>query len=177
MNNHLGGHANITHIDEGAFLYLSAELKIASMLDVGCSIGGMVKLAQRYGIQSDGIDGDVSVLDKFPEVIIHDFSKGKYHSENAYDLIWSTEFLEHVDAQYISNIFSAYCLSPYVFITHARPGETGFHHVNCQPADYWISVFSSYGYTLSETYTEGVRKASTMKRNFVRNSGMVFVTA
>ena len=58
LEEHLGGHNGVTHLDEGALRWAISTLKIESMLDVGCGPGGMVELAEWYGLDSHGIDGD-----------------------------------------------------------------------------------------------------------------------
>ena len=58
---HLGGHKNITHLDEGALDHMMRILNVKSMLDIGCGPGGMVKLAKSKGLDAYGIDGDFSV--------------------------------------------------------------------------------------------------------------------
>jgi hypothetical protein len=42
---HLGGHLNKTHVDEGALDFLIENFDIATMLDIGCGTGGMLDLA------------------------------------------------------------------------------------------------------------------------------------
>jgi len=32
-----------------------------------------------------------------------------------------------------------------VIMTHAVVGQTGYHHVNCQNAPYWIAKMAEYG--------------------------------
>jgi len=53
--NHLGGHFNRTHLDEGSLLFIIKEFNIKSFLDIGCGPMGMVVLAKRaYGNGSIG---------------------------------------------------------------------------------------------------------------------------
>jgi hypothetical protein len=44
---HLGGHENETHIDDGALSYIIKTFGIGSMVDIGCGPGGMVDHARR----------------------------------------------------------------------------------------------------------------------------------
>ena len=58
LPNHLGGHLNKTHVDEGSLTWIINTFNIKSFLDVGCGTGGMVELSESKGIKSLGIDGD-----------------------------------------------------------------------------------------------------------------------
>jgi hypothetical protein len=60
-------------------------------------------------------------------------------------------------------------------MTHALPGKNGHHHVNCRTEDYWIDMFKKYDFSLCEYATREVRQCSTMKREFMRETGKVFI--
>ena len=38
----------------------------------------------------------------------------------------------------IKNFINDFKLCNYVAMTYAPPGQGGYHHVNCQPKEYWI---------------------------------------
>lgn len=171
---HLGGHAGITHIDEGALSFLASQRPIKTMLDIGCGPGGMKKIADKLGIQWTGIDGDPSVKNEY--IVTHDFSRGPTDL-NFYDLGWSVEFVEHVEERFIQNFMVAFKGCSLVFLTHAPPRKTGHHHVNCQMTNYWITIFQMWGFQLNPKLTTGARENSTMKREFARETGLVFENA
>ena len=171
---HLGGHNNNTHLDEGALLYLKNTFKVQRMLDVGCGPGGMLELAHKHNISYLGIDGDKQLKLKPPNFLIHDFSHKLETKISNVDLVWSVEFLEHVEERYIPNYIEVFKCAKVVFCTAAPPGKKGYHHVNCKPLNYWIDVFEKYGFAFEEEHSRKVRKASTMRREFVRQTGMVF---
>ena len=54
-------------------------------------------------------------------------------------------------------------------------GKVGHHHVNCRDSIYWEKVFNEYGFELDLSLTLGARGSSTMKRNFFRENGLVFI--
>jgi hypothetical protein len=66
-----------------------------------------------------------------------------------------------------------------LIMTHALVGKTGYHHVNCQNAPYWIDKMSEYGFNLDEEKTKQLRIHSTMgkkkKHRFLEKTGMYFV--
>ena len=170
---HLGGHANITHLDESTLDYLISSFNLRKMYDVGCGPGGMVKLAQSKNIDSIGIDGDFTLKHRDINVIIHDFTTGPLDLPNA-DLAWSCEFLEHVDEKYIPNYFSVFKKCKIVFCTFSL-SRGGHHHVNVKDQKYWDNVFQSYGFLKDISSTDHIRKNSSMSRNFVRDTGTLFI--
>jgi cyclopropane fatty-acyl-phospholipid synthase-like methyltransferase len=170
--NHLGGHCNITHVDYGSLALLKQRLDIKSVLDIGCGPGGMKEMCELIGVSWTGVDGDQSCSKE--NVITHDFTKGPLMTHHR-DLVWSIEFVEHVDEQHVPNILAAFKLAKKaICMTHALPGKKGFHHVNCQPSEYWIDKIKSCGYELDIELTQQIRENSTMRREFMRNTGMVF---
>lgn len=175
---HLGGHFGITHLDQGALQSLIDRFAIQSMIDVGCGPGGMVALAHRLGIDALGIDGDGLMFKRWPKLrsrfVLHDFSRAPLRGLPSCDLAWSCEFLEHVEERYQAHYMPAFETARIVVCTAAPPGMKGHHHVNCQPSHYWTDVFERHGFEFDEAETERVRKASTMKRDFIRVRGLCF---
>lgn len=172
---YLGGHNWVTHTDEGALSYIRNKYDIKTMLDIGCGPGGQVRVAYQLGIQAEGVDGDIRLITENKDITIHecDFTKDSF--EKQVDLIWSTEFLEHVREQHQQNYMKTFACGKYAFVTFAPPGKSGNHHVNLKPDTYWISVFERHGFQYDQGESMNIRKASTMKREFVRNNGLFFV--
>ncbi len=192
---HLGGHMGVTHVDTGAIQELCTRAAIdkPAVLDIGCGPGGQVKALRELGIPAFGIDGDPSLPDtpiwqEHPEwFFLGDFSKERgglvwkdcvnhlFLSHNSNQIIvWMNEFVEHVEERFIPNYIVTVQCCGYVIMT---PGITkgGYHHVCIRPPDFWRGVFAGAGFRYNETLTEAVRAASTMERNFIRDSGLVFV--
>lgn len=173
---HLGGHLNVTHIDKGVLEFLKKHLDIKTFLDIGCGPGGMLDIASQLGINAYGIDGDYTL--NHPKILIHDFTMGPIKKDllsvKTFDIGWSVEFLEHVDEKYIDNIFSAINLCKSIVITHALPNKKGYHHVNCQLPEYWIKLFNNNGFEYDDENTKKMIKFSTMRREFMKNTGKLF---
>jgi SAM-dependent methyltransferase len=174
---HLGGHFGVTHVDAGVLDALIAARGVRSVLDVGCGPGEMLDLAEARGLRALGIDGDPSLAGGRRPIRIHDYSRGPLALGGRFDLAWSVEFLEHVEERYVPNYMATFAAAGLVFCTAAPPGKPGHHHVNCRETAYWERVFGQYGWRLDSELTARVRTASTMSREFVRESGMVFVPA
>lgn len=171
---HLGGHGNITHIDIGALKYLKTTFDIKSVLDIGCGFGEMQRICKEENIGWAGIDGDKNCTND--HIINHDYTKGPLdHGDKIYDLGWSVEFLEHVKEEYIDNFMQSFLKCKIICVTHALPGKKGHHHVNCQLPEHWIQIFEKNGFAYSEKHSIEVRKHSTMHREFMRNTGKVFI--
>ncbi len=174
---HLGGHLNKTHIDEGALEFICSHFDIATMLDIGCGTGGMLDVAHERGIHSVGIDGDYT-LPRRRNVHIHDFTHGPFityeNNDIEFDLGWSVEFLEHVEAKHVPAIMHAFQRCKHLIVTAAPPGYTGHHHVNCRNLDYWEGAFNASGFWYDAETTEKIKAVSTMIKPFMQTNGMFF---
>ena len=100
---HLGGHLNRTNTDGPLLKYIKERFKTTSMLDIGCGPGGMKQLANDMGIEWYGVDGDKTVIENTDYSLVHDFTLGEATVDKTFDLVWCTEFLEHVEEKYIPN--------------------------------------------------------------------------
>lgn len=175
---HLGGY--LTGGDEATFYpdlwkWLVEELKVKSVLDVGCGEGQSLQFFRdSLGCEVVGIEG---TLQKDPDIIKWDFTKGMWIPYRSFDLVWACEFLEHVDEQYITNLVPAFQSAPLVLVTHAFPGQQGYHHVNCRNEDYWLGFFAAAGFVLDNPKTMITREVSRKNENpynhYLR-SGLVF---
>lgn len=172
---HLGGHLNRTHIDEGVLDWVIKYFNVRSFLDIGCGPGGMVDLAISKNLEALGVDGDYSIkrsnTDNF---FTHDYSLGPLVLDKSYDLVWSCEFVEHVEEKFLQNFMQTFLCGKYVILTYSPPGTPGHHHVNCQTDHYWIKTFESCGFQYQAVETNLLKKYSTMKRDFVRKFGLFF---
>jgi hypothetical protein len=98
---HLGGHQDVTRLDEAVLDALIERYQVCSMIDIRCDPGGMVKLAQKKVLRAIGVDGDPRVRELSglgeESLIIHDFTQDLLQTEQRFDLAWSVKFLEHID--------------------------------------------------------------------------------
>lgn len=168
---HLGGHLNMVHKDEGSLIWAKKIYPNAkTLIDIGCGPGWQVQLANELGFFALGIDGDLNCK---PD-IIHDFTLGKPPINKQFDIAWSVEFLEHVEEQYVDNFLTLFAKCNLIICT-ASPLKSGYHHVNPQKQEYWIEKFKNYGLEFSEKLSIELKNNSTMKRDFIRQRGMVFL--
>lgn len=174
---HLGGY--IYGGDEATYYpalwdWLVRERKVRCMLDVGCGEGHALRHFRGLGIRARGIDG---VPQDDSDIVTHDYTEGPMTFRKDFDLVWCCEVLEHVEECYLPNLRLSLTAAPLVLVTHAEPGQGGFHHVNCQTADYWTGVFAGWGYRFDGGMTQMTRMMAAQNRNpwnhYVR-SGLAF---
>jgi len=141
----------------------------------------MVELATEKGLTALGIDGDhTSTRFNIESFIIHDYTTGPIVVEDKYDVVWSVEFLEHVEEEYMPNYMRTFQCAKSAVVTYAPPGWNGHHHVNLQEEDYWIAKFEEYGFKLDRQKTNILRQQSTLnlgkkgRKAFVKNRGLFF---
>jgi len=175
---HLGGHKGRTHLDFGVLEYMIETYNIKNMLDIGCGPGGIVDLATDKGLNAVGIDGDYTVSRSKNKFVIHDYTKGPSTIIESFDLIWSCEFVEHVEEIYLPNFMEDFKKGKFVVMTFSE--KSGHHHVNCKPASYWINQFEKANFKFDPIETDIIRNKSTMnidklkKKQFVKNAGLFF---
>ncbi len=150
-----------------------------SVVDVGCGIGYTVQYFLNKNLSVIGIDGLEEVLQHSPTpdlIVIHDFTKGPYLLDKKVDLAWSCEFVEHIEEKFVENFMATFAGCRYVGMTHALPGQPGYHHVNCQPSEYWIHQFASRGFRYLEDETKILKDSISDKPygKWVQNSFMLF---
>jgi len=174
LPSHLGGHMNRCHIDLESISFLKNKFGFSTGLDIGCGIGLQTELMNSIGINTIGIDGDFTVNRKI-KCIIHDYSKGKIELNNIFDIGWCVEVLEHIDEKYLVNIFDTFKQCKYIICTFAPYGHKGHHHVNCKDENYWIQQFNKFGFNLDINITKELRNISSMKRDFIRQTGLFFI--
>jgi hypothetical protein len=131
---------------------------VPSMVDVGCGIGVACEHFAAAGVHVTGIDGSGTAQAMFRvpgRFVLHDFTSGEIYKPGW--LAWSCEFVEHVESRYLPHVMSAFRYCSMVAMTYAAPGQDGHHHVNCQPADYWIGAFAAIGFAFDEPTTLRLR--------------------
>ena len=175
LPHYLGGHGGLTHSDEGALIFLKKQLSVKSMIDIGCGTGGQVDIARKNGIEAFGVEGDSSLKFDKPWFFLHDFTKGPFSCKRRFDLVWSVEFLEHVEEKYQPFYMPLFQRAKIVVCTAAPPERSGYHHVNCRDLDYWTKTFKKYGFAFDVKNTEQLKKHSSMRREFMQETGMLFV--
>jgi SAM-dependent methyltransferase len=160
------------------------KYNIKSVIDVGCGGGYSLRYFLEKGLDGIGVEGLDTAREVSPvreKIKIHDYTVHPFFPEKQYDFAWCCEFVEHVEEKYIPNFMTTLSFCEVVAITHAIPGQNGYHHVNEQPAEYWINVFNNYGYKFEQDYSLQLRSSLIDEQGnelphgkWVKNSLMVF---
>lgn len=173
---HLGG--NWKQGDPATFCpnswtYVVEKYKIKSVTDVGSGLGYAADWFHKKGLTVHAIDGlEINVSNAiFPTTLI-DLTERSFVKN--VDLINCIEVVEHIEEKYINNLLDTICCGKFLFMTHAIPGQEGWHHVNCQFEDYWIHHLSTRGMILSKEDTSEIRKLAH-KAKHIKRSGLFFI--
>lgn len=176
---HLGGY--IPGGDEATYYPVLWEVMhstygVQSVLDVGCGDGVAVDYFLSLGCNAVGIEG---VPQDHELIAQHDYTEGPFlhGSKVEYDLVWSCEFVEHVEEKFVPNFLESFAKGKIVLMTHASPGQEGYHHVNCQSPRYWIEKMRGIDFTLDTDLTFKTRTLAESNRspwNHYVRSGLAF---
>lgn len=151
------------------------KLGIKKVVDVGCGEGHALKFFRdELGCDVMGIDG---LPQEDEDTSVHDFTDGPCHAPEC-DLIWCCEFVEHVEERFMLNFLTTFRYGKYVALTHAEPGQSGHHHVNCKHPQYWIGAMAAIGFKFDDILTKCARIAASSNANVFnhfKRSGLVFV--
>jgi len=182
---HLGGYIQggdpATYFPD-LWSWLVEEYGVCSMVDVGCGEGYACGYFSSLGCEAIGIDGvdQTETWGHEASFIVHDYTKGRLglsKLEFEVDLCWSCEFVEHVEERFVPNFLETLQCARFVLMTHAEPGQQGYHHVNCQTADYWRGVMSAIGYRWDRQLTAITRELAAENEspyNHFTRAGLAF---
>ena len=143
--------------------HLVDKFDIKSIVDVGCGFGYSLDFFKK-NFNLDwvaGVEGSKKVVElalNNSDIIQHDYSvDGPLQTEPA-DLVWSTEFVEHIHADYLDNFMETFKCGKYLAITYAYIRQRGHHHVNENTEEYWIEQATARGFSYDETVTKELRE-------------------
>ena len=168
-----GGHHNVTHVDVGT-LSLLKTLGCRTLLDVGCGVGGQVIAAQKAGFKAFGIDVDPEVLGP-PNIALIDLCKAPVAFPEPFDVVWSIEVAEHIPEEHAGKFLDTVCgnAGRILIMTASQVPMPG--HLNLKPREWWIHHAEMRAMQYSPELTAMVLRFSTMKREFLKETGMVFL--
>jgi len=150
--------------------FLVKDKNIKTVLDVGCGRGHALKIFQDLGCKVTGIEGDIEAVNTAlvpGRIKCYDFTYQKVVPQKDFDLVISVEFVEHVEEKFKENFLTCFDKGKFIAMTFAGPGQGGHHHVNCQPAEYWIKEIEKRGFIYNDQYTKILKdKAISDRFNF-----------
>ena len=166
---HLGGFIpnDTNSYERELWEYIIPLFNISSVIDIGCGMGYSTiffasKMRKYIKNWNDVlcIEGSHDAIQHSLVkniTIQHDYSLGPYWSENIYDMAWSVEFLEHVNASFMDNYMATFKKAKLILIS-AAPHKPGWSHLNPQKKEYWIDIFEQYGFIYDDNLTKICRK-------------------
>jgi len=174
---HLGG--NLEDGDPETFSSLVWKFLIETcspkkILDLGSGRGHTSKWFIDQGFDVVSVDGlEENVKLSIVPTILHDLTESSFKFD--VDLVICIEVVEHIEEIYIDKLLDSLCNGKYLYMTHAVPGQTGYHHVNCQPSEYWINHLEKRNYRLLVNESEESRRLATLdKAKWISQNGMLF---
>ena len=172
--NIIGGDPNTYH--PALWSFLVERFSVKSILDVGCGEGHCVKYFSDLGVRAVGFDGLQTNIERaVVPITFHDLRLGPFIMP--VDLVLCCEVVEHIKEKYLPNLLQTLANGRVIAMTHARPGQVGHHHVNCQPASYWIKNLETLGVDMLPLETRKGKsqiKASGRWTYFIQ-SGLILV--
>jgi hypothetical protein len=174
---HLGGNfaeGDPATFSAAAWEYIIKRFNIKSMLDVGSGRGYAGKWFLDQGISVTAIEGlSDNVVNSIIPTIEHDLTAASFVKN--VDFVNCIEVVEHIEEKYLDNLLDTLCCGKYVLITHAVPGQPGWHHVNCQPSEYWISHFKRKNFSLMTEESVKIREFALSDGGLhIARNGMIF---
>jgi hypothetical protein len=174
---HLGG--NVTEGDPYTFCphvweYVVDRFCVASVMDLGSGIGNTAHWFFKNGLRTIAIEGlyDNVVRSCYP-AICYDLTKGPVST--SVDLVHCQEVVEHIEERYLESLLASLACGRLILMTHALPGQGGYHHVNEQSMDYWVHHLSRCDYKLMVEDTNRVRDIAAKEGAvYMEKSGLVF---
>jgi SAM-dependent methyltransferase len=124
---------------------------VSSVVDVGCGVGGWLKVFERHGVTDYlGIDGNY-VPREMLKIPIGRFCPEELtllsNFERSFDLACSLEVGEHLPENCADQFVTALVrFAPVVLFSAAIPRQGGTAHVNEKWATYWAEKFAGHGY-------------------------------
>lgn len=146
------------------------ELDVQSVIDVGCGQSAALAYFWLRGCDVLGVDG-IEQETEWP-FLCHDYAEGPYIPSEPFELAWSCEFVEHVEEQFMDNFLATFQCAEMVAMTHAIPGQGGYHHVNCQEKGYWIDALKSIGHRYDAYLTDRARVLAG--QGYFAYTGLIF---
>ncbi len=148
-----------------------------SFVDIGCGDGTLVEIMSCL-LRVNDVMG-VDFYHTSPLVHAADLSQ-PVELGRRFDLVTSWEIAEHIvpEAADVLCATIAGHVGRWLVFTAAQPGQVGFHHVNCQPPEYWRKKFVDLGLDYSASLSEAVRSVwdQIAAYEWLRRNVQVFVS-
>jgi SAM-dependent methyltransferase len=131
---------------------LIADLRPASVVDIGCGRGAWLAEWRRLGVEIRGLDFSAASSEELciPKASFEavDLVKG-FAIEQRFDLAQCLEVAEHLPANCARGLVASLAkTSDIILFSAAPPGQGGENHVNEQPYEYWRDLWREQGFEM-----------------------------
>jgi len=170
----LGPHFHVENffMDIPPFKYIADRYLPESVLDLGCGLGGYLRVFKELGVQ------DVLGIDGFEprglflcgnDYMNYDLSE-PLTLNKTFSLVMCIEVVEHIEERYERIVMENMLrhAQNLILFSAARPSQPGRNHVNCRPLQYWIKLWEEYGWVPSPFESLAFRSLATffwLRRN------------
>lgn len=150
-----------------------------SVIDFGCGTGIYLYFFSTFGIEYlKGLEGCQNAINLalVKNIEKYDISK-KIKLNTKYDICLCFEVAEHIHKKYAETLIHNLCIaSDIILFSAAIPKQTGRHHINLQPKQYWINKFEFEGFIYQESVTQNIiNKMPSLKSiAWIKNNIMIF---
>lgn len=176
-----GGDSGTQYLDD-LWPWLVKRYNVRSMVDVGCGTGETAHWFLRRGVDAHGVDGLAWNARQAKErlgldVFVHDFQKGPFTTAGPCDLIWCCDVAEHIEEKFAPHLLETLRHCRVLAFCHGLPenADQGYHHVNCQPEEYWVRRLAEVGMVEDPEATAESRRVGN--HGWWPYSGRIYVPA
>lgn len=157
--------------------YMVDRFAVRTVLDVGSGRGHAAAWFHRAGCAVVAIDASlVNVRNALFPTVHYDLTIGPLLCP--VDLVHCQEVAEHIPEANVSWFLDTLANGDVIVMSHGEPGQPGYHHVNCQPAEYWIDKLAARGYRHLPIDSNRVRSIAAGEGAIhLARSGLVFARA
>lgn len=150
--------------------YHKAEMNYAEIMydifkptivyDVGCGLGSYLLGFKNRGCKVLGYDKYMDVAKKYCDekivnnLVTHDACV-PFKVDNMSDMTLCIEVAEHIPPLDSQNLVRNICdiSRKHIIFTAAKPGQRGTGHINCRRIEYWMALFTSFGFSYHRNKT------------------------
>ena len=171
------GEEIFTDFNELYFTFLIVNIltqnNVASITDMGCGIGGYVKIINDFNITTQGFDGnpDTKKWDVSGGLCVGPVDLTEKMFWDMTDAAMSIEVAEHIPAEYeqafISNLVNT--ARHLIFLSWGAPGQEGEFHVNDQWKDDVVQKMNQHGWERHENLTQKLQNEAEIGHDLQTN--------
>lgn len=159
-----GGFGKTEHSAAVISSWAAQHLEPRSLLDLGSGAGHYLRAFKAHGVDSLGLEAsEAGITASGDQVLALAFDlRRPVRLSRRFDLVMCVEVAEHIPARFSRRLVESICSNAdrFVLFTAAPPGTPGSDHINCQPGDYWIGLFSEQGVSVRQDLTDSLREAA-----------------